>query len=70
MDERLELELWRGDEYLASVDGSPKDAMREILHYMAVYGQDGGGMRVLEVMRVPFKFPDHSPNPRSWEMEE
>ena len=62
MDGELELELWRGDEWLAGVSGKPDDAMREIMHYMAVYGQDGGGMRVMEVVRVPFNFPQ--PNPQ------
>lgn len=54
MEDRLELELWRGDDYLASVEGSRPDAVREILHYLAVNAQDGGGMRVVEIKRVPF----------------
>jgi hypothetical protein len=58
MDDRLELELWRGDDFLAAVEGERADAIREILHYMAVNGQDGGGMRVVEIMRVPFNIPD------------
>jgi hypothetical protein len=72
-EDRLELEIWRGEDYLAGVEGPRKDAVREILHYLAINGQDGDAMRVVEIKRVPFDLgllltpsssspPDHPPH--------
>ena len=44
----LELELWRGDEWLAGASGTVADAEREIVHYAMVYGLDGP----VEIKRV------------------
>ncbi|MFN6951004.1 MAG: hypothetical protein ACK4NE_00210, partial [Albidovulum sp.] len=41
---------WQNDEFAAGASGSPEDAAREIMHYAAVYGQDGP-VKIYEVKR-------------------
>lgn len=45
-----EYELWQNDEFAAGASGSPEDAARQIMHYAAVYGQDGP-VKIYEVKR-------------------
>lgn len=45
-----EYELWQNDEFTAGASGSPEDAARQIMHYAAVYGQDGP-VKIYEVKR-------------------
>jgi len=37
----MKYELWQDGVMVASVEGEPEDARREILHYAMVYAQDG-----------------------------
>lgn len=49
-----EFEIWRGDDMLAGVcTGDRKTALKEVLHYLAVYANDGEGAPVVEeIVRV------------------
>lgn len=53
MNDNFELELWRGDEWLAGASGTKADAEREIMHYAMVYLQDGP-VEIKRVVREPY----------------
>lgn len=46
-----EFELWQDDCWMAGTSGPREDALRDILHYAMVYGQDGP-VKVYEVKRT------------------
>lgn len=47
----FEFEVWQGDEMVASASGPRDDALREAIHYVAQYEQDGP-VRVFEITRT------------------
>ena len=51
MDETAEFEVWQDDMIVASASGPREDALREAMHYVSQYEQDGP-VEVFEVKRI------------------
>lgn len=56
MNDEAEFEIYQNDDIVASSSGPRDQAWREIMHYAAVYGQDGP-VEVFEITRTPVPLP-------------